>query len=83
MNKERITEVVNGYIVNRVTEMIEDMSSQDFLERISDMIEEEGIEVDWEDSETPNKIKEIVGERVVPLILKMTEYVVGKNIPTE
>jgi hypothetical protein len=83
MNKEKVTEVVNGIIVDQLTQMIEDMSNHDFIEMVMDRLEREGMKLDFENEEVQEEITEIVGSRVIPLMLKITEYVVGKSIPIE
>ena len=40
--KEKVWEVINGVIIDRVTEMIEDMSNRDFVENIMDRLQNEG-----------------------------------------
>jgi hypothetical protein len=75
MNQEQkvqVKKLVSDFVVDQITQMTEDMSSQDFLERVYDMIEQEGIKVDLDNSKTQNEIKSIVGNKVVPLIIKMT-----------
>jgi len=82
-NVTQVTEVVNGIIVDQLTQMMEDMSNRDFIEMIMDRLESEGVELDFENEEVQEEITEIVGSKVLPLMLKMTEYVVGKSLPTE
>jgi hypothetical protein len=84
MNQEQkvqVKKLVSDFVVDQITQMTEDMSSQDFLERVYDMIEQEGIKVDLDNSKTQNEIKSIVGNKVVPLMIKMTEYIIGREIP--
>jgi len=86
MNKEnvtQVTEVVNGIIVDQLTQMIEDMSNHDFIEMVMDRLEQEGVKLDFENEEVQEEITRIVGGKVIPLMLKITEYVVGKSLPTE
>lgn len=84
MNQEQkvqVKKLVSDFVVDQITQMTEDMSSQDFLERVYDMIEQEGIKVDLDNPKTQNEIKSIVGNKVVPLMIKMTEYIIGREIP--
>jgi hypothetical protein len=78
--KEQVKKLVGDFVVDQITQMTNEMSSQDFLERLFDMIEREGIEVDLDDFETQNQIKSILGNKVLPLIIKMTEYIIGREI---
>lgn len=83
MNKEKVLEVVNGIVVDRLTQLIEDMSNHDFIEFVMDRLEEEGINIESDDENSVEEITNIVGTRVLPLLLKVCEWSVGKNIPTE
>ncbi len=78
--KEQVKKLVGDFVVDQITQMTEEMSSQDFLERVFDMIEREGIEVDLNDPVIQNQIKGILGNKVVPLMIKMTEYIIGREI---
>jgi hypothetical protein len=83
MNKEKVLEVVNGIVVDRLTQLIEDMSNHDFIEFVMDRLEEEGINIESDDENSVEEITNIVGTRVLPLLLKVCEWSVGKEIPTE
>jgi hypothetical protein len=83
MNKEKVLGVVNDIILDRVTQLIEDMSNHDFIEVVMDRLEEEGVEFDSENEDVVEEIRDIVGERVLPLLFKMSEYLIGKNIPID
>lgn len=80
MNEEKVLEVINGVIIDRVTEMIEDMSNRDFVENIMDRLQEEGVELDYESEEVQEEITDLIGTRVFPLLHKVLEYGIGKNI---
>ena len=47
MNKEKVTEVIKGIIIDRTTQLIEDMSNHDFIEQVMDRLEEDGVEMDF------------------------------------
>jgi hypothetical protein len=81
MNEEKVLEVVNGIIIDRLTQLIEDMSNHDFIEFVMDRLEEEGVDVDTENEEVVEKITGIVGTRVLPLLHKVCEWGLGKEIP--
>ncbi len=83
MNKEKVTEVIKGIIVDRTTQLIEDMSSQDFIEQVMDRLEEEGVEMDFENENVREEISDLIGQQILPLLLKLMEWGIGKNIPTE
>ena len=83
LNNEKMTDdqviqvqkVVNNFVVDRITEMIEDMSSNDFIERIMVTLEEEGVKLNFDDEELFEEVKDVVGEKVIPLIMGMSELV--------
>ena len=83
MDKEKVLEVVNGIIVDRLTQLIEDMSNHDFIEFVMDRLEQEGVVIDTENDDVVEKIRDVVGTRVLPLLLKVCEWGIGKEIPTE
>ena len=83
MNKEKVTEVIKGIIIDRTTQLIEDMSNHDFIEQVMDRLEEEGVEMDFDNEEVQEEITDLVGEQILPLLLKLMEWGIGKNIPTE
>lgn len=80
MDKEKVLGVVNEVIVDRLTQLIEEMSTNEFVDMIKDKLVENGIEFDEDNEEV---IFEIVGTRVLPLLLKVCEWGIGKEIPTE
>jgi predicted peroxiredoxin len=83
MNKEKVTEVVTDVINDKITQLIEEMSTNEFVDMIKDKLVENGIEFDNDNEEEVEEIFEIVGSRVVPLLHKMSEYIIGVNIPID
>lgn len=83
MNKEKVTEVIKGIIIDRTTQLVEDMSNHDFIEFVMDRLEEEGVEMDFENEGVQEEIHDLVGEQVLPLLLKLMEWGIGKNIPVD
>jgi hypothetical protein len=79
MNKEKVLEVVNGIIVDQLTQMIEDMSSNEFVEMISDKLVEEGVVIETEEDE--EELRDLIGSRVLPLLHKVLEWGIGKELP--
>jgi predicted house-cleaning noncanonical NTP pyrophosphatase (MazG superfamily) len=80
MNKEKVTQVVTDVINDKITQLIEEMSTNEFVDMIKDKLVENGIEFDDNNEEESEEIFEIVGSRVVPLLHKMSEYIIGKEI---
>jgi 23S rRNA U2552 (ribose-2'-O)-methylase RlmE/FtsJ len=82
MNKEKVLEVVNDVITERITSLIEEMSTNEFVEMISDMVyDQTGNSLETEEEQ--EELMEIIGSRVIPLLHKMSEYMIGKEIPTK
>jgi hypothetical protein len=82
MNKEQVLEVVNEVIVDRLTQLIEDMSNDEFVEMITDIVQDRTGSV-IQDEDELEEIRDIIGSRVVPLLHKVCEWGIGKEIPTE
>lgn len=80
MNEQKVTQVVNDIILDRITQLVEDMSNQDFIEFVMDRLEQEGVKIDTENDDVVEKIKYVVGGRVIPLLHKLSEFVVEKTI---
>ena len=80
-NQEKVVGVVKGIIVDRTTEMVENMSNHDFIEYVMDRLEEEGVELDFENEEVQEQISDLVGQQVLPLLLKIMEWGIGKELP--
>jgi uncharacterized protein (DUF2267 family) len=82
---EKMLEIVNDVINDRLTQLIEEMSTNEFVEMIGDMYKDQtGKDVDEgedEDFDQQEFVSEIVGSRVVPLLHKISEYVIGVDIP--
>ena len=83
MNEEKVLEVVNGIIIDRLNELVENMSNHDFVEYVMDRLEQEGVDVDTENDDVVQKIKYVIGDRIFPLLHKLTEYLIEKTIPTK
>jgi hypothetical protein len=81
MNKEKVLEIVNDVIVDKLSQLTEEMSSNEFLEMIIDKLHEVGIKVETDEDE--EQIRNIIGGRILPLVFKICEWGIGKNIPTE
>ena len=74
-------EIVNDVIIDKLSQLTEEMSSNEFLEMIIDKLHEVGIKVETDEDE--EQIRDIIGSRILPLVFKICEWGIGKNIPTE
>lgn len=89
MNKEKVLEVINDVINQRLSQMLEDMSTNKFVDEICDEYEKrtgetikesDGFVVDNVDYcmyDEKDEVAEMIGSRVVPLVGKVSEYVLG------
>jgi hypothetical protein len=69
MNRQKVLVVTNDIIVERITSMIEGMSTNDFVELIC-----EKVGVDLENEDEVEEVKNLIGSKVIPLYTKMSEY---------
>jgi hypothetical protein len=82
MNREKVTEVVNEVIFDRITQLIEEMTTNEFVDMVTDMVQDRtGVEI--ETDEEREEVTNLIGDRVFPLLHKMNEYVLGKTIPMD
>ena len=81
MTEELVTKVIKGIIVDRTTQLIEDMSNQDFIEQVMDKLQEQEFELDFDNEEVQEEITDLVGKQVLPLLLKLMEWGIGKELP--
>ena len=82
VQKEKVLEIVNDVINERLSSLIEEMSTNEFVEMICDMVHDQtGVDVVEEDN--VEEIRELIGTRVVPLLFKISEYVSGIKLPDE
>jgi hypothetical protein len=85
--KEKVLEIVNDVITEKITGLVEEMSTNEFVEMIGDMYFDQtgkNLEDDTDDDfDKDEYLNEIIGSRVIPLLYKLTEYMIGKSIPTE
>jgi hypothetical protein len=82
MNREKLLEIVNEVINERLEQLIEEMSTNEFVEMITDKyVEKTGDDLEKNNFEYEDEIQEVIGERVVPLLTKITEYVIGVDLP--
>jgi hypothetical protein len=82
MNKQKVLELVNEVIIDRLSQLMEEMSNNEFVEMITDMVQDQTGEV-IENENDIEEIRNIIGSRVVPLLQKVCEWGIGKNIPIE
>jgi hypothetical protein len=73
MNEQKVLEVTKLIILNKLTNLIEEISSNEFIEQVStEVYDENEPPTDFDEEE---KIKEIIGGKVIPLLFKMVKVV--------
>lgn len=77
MNKEKMLEIVNDVINQKLENLMEEISTNEFVEMITDMYQDQT----GEEIEDTDEVSEVIGERVVPLLTKVCEYVIGVDLP--
>lgn len=78
-NKETIKEIITDEINGRLTQLVEEMSTNEFIDLICDKVyTEKGI--DYTD-EMREEIQSLTGDQVLPLLLKIMEHVSGIPLP--
>ena len=82
MNKEQVKKIISDEIVNQLTNMIEEMSTDEFIDKLCDRIyTETGFDVDGEDMR--DEVTDMVGEKIYPFIQTMSTYFLDNFVKTE
>ncbi len=78
-NKETTQEIISNEINERLSQLIEEMSTNEFVDLICDKVYTETGE-DYTD-EQREEITSQIGEQVFPLLMKIMEHVSGIPLP--
>jgi len=78
-NKEKTQEIISNEINERLSQLIEEMSTNEFVDLICDKVYTE-TGVDYTD-EQREEIQSQIGEQVFPLLLKIMEHISGIPLP--
>ena len=78
-NKEKTQEIISNEINDRLTQLIEEMSTNEFIDLICDKVYTE-TGIDYTD-EQREEITSQIGEQVFPLLMKLMEHVSGIPLP--
>jgi hypothetical protein len=70
MDKKIVSEMVNDIIEDKITQFIESMCCDEFIEEVTDRVIQGGVPVDVENEEQVEEVKEIIGSKVVSFITK-------------
>ena len=77
MDKKIVTEMVNDIIEDKITQFIENISSDEFIEEVTDRVIQGGVPV--ENEEEVEEVREIIGSKVVSFITKQILSTNGNN----
>jgi len=83
MDKKIVTEMINDVIGDKITQLLENLSTNEFVDELTDKLIESGVPIDSDDEEQREELNELIGNRVFPLLHKMSEYLIGKDIPKD
>ena len=73
MNKEKVLKVVKEIIFDKISNLIDEVSTNEFLEQVStEVYDENEPPTDFDEQE---KIKEIIGDKIIPILFDMVEIV--------
>ena len=81
MDKKIVTEMVNDIIEDKITQFIENISSDEFIEEVTDRVIQGGVTV--ENEEEIEEVREIIGSKVVSFITKQILSTNGKTIEVD
>ena len=81
MDKKIVTEMVNDIIEDKITQFIENISSDEFIEEVTDRVIQGGVPVENEDE--VEEVREIIGSKVVSFITKQILSTNGKTIEVD
>lgn len=70
MEKEIVSEMVNDILNDKITQFIESISCDEFIEEVTDKLIQGGVPVDVENEEEVEEVKEIIGSVVVSFLMK-------------
>lgn len=79
MNKEIVNGIISDVIVEKLTQVIEEMSTNEFIDMICDKIHQE-TGVDVTDDENREEVEMMIGDKILPLLHKLSEYMVESNM---
>jgi hypothetical protein len=83
MNKEVVLEMINDVIIDKLEQLMENLSTNEFVEELTDKLIESGVPINIDDEEQMEELNQMIGSRVLPLLHKICEYGIGKEIPKD
>ena len=80
MDKQVVSEMVYDIVLSKVVGMFNDMSTDEFVNEVVSRLVESGVPVNTKDEEVMEEIKEVIGDKVVPLLKKVGEYIIDNQV---
>ena len=77
--KEKVLSVIQNVIIEKITELVEGMSDNEFVEEVGSRVYDE-IGYDVNEKDEVDELTELIGERVLPLLNKILEYGVENEV---
>ena len=71
--KEKVLSVIQNVIIEKITELVEGMSDNEFVEEVGERVYNE-LKYDVNEKDEVDELTELIGERVLPLLHKIMEY---------
>lgn len=76
MNQEVMKSVISDTILEKMTQVIEEMSTNEFVDMIIDTYyTETGVNLEDEDTDVREVVIEMIGDKVFPLLTTIQNYV--------
>lgn len=80
MDRQVVSEMVYDIVLSKVVGMFNDMSTDEFVNEVVSRLVESGVPVNTKDEEVMEEIKEVIGDKVVPLLKKVGEYIIDNQV---
>lgn len=77
--KEKVLSVIQNVIIEKITELVEGMSDNEFVDEVGSRVYDE-IGYDVNEKDEVEELTELIGERVLPLLNKILEYGVENEV---
>lgn len=79
MNKEIVKGIVFDVILEKLIQVTEEMSTNEFIDLICDKVHQE-TGVDVTDDESREEVEMMIGDNILPLLEKLSEYMIESNM---
>jgi len=78
MNTEKMKSIIMDEVIEKITQVVEEMSTNDFIEKVQDKYyTETGMEIDEDEEDI---VHSMIGDKVLPLYHKLSEYIVEHHL---